>query len=245
MKNRFHCFTLFLLGLLFFIPSFVKADSLTISKFYYNFDTYVPLYLSNKEYIDNYTSSLESSYILASYGNDFIACKIPSPPSLSWTGSVYSYSSSRWGCKLWDSQTNTFSRSGDGAYYNIPIFAYNFVHLNAYVLSSNIFNYDKLSTNYDTIIIPSFTSSVYNKTIPEITINVGDKIPSYLDIYNTYILGPPTHPDNYPILTSFFTTFIDRLSFLCEYISSSYIFLSIFVVLLIYISITLLRRLMK
>ena len=243
MRNRYLSVLLFLIGLLFFFPSIVKADSLTISNFYYNFDTYVPLYLSNKDYIDNYTSSLDSSYILSFNNYDFIACKIPSTPSLTWTGSMYSYSSSRWGCKLWDSQKNTFSRDGAGAYYDVPLFAYNFARLNAYVLSSNTFNYDKLSTIYDTIIIPSFTSSVYNKTIPEITINVGDKIPSYLDIYNTYILGPPTPPDNYPILTSFYNLVITKLAFISDYIYSSYVLLSIFVILIFYFVILLFRRL--
>lgn len=63
-----------------------------------------------------------------------------------------------------------------------------------------------------------------------------DNLYTSVSWYNYY------HGDDYPLLTQFFTLFVEKLVFVTEYISSHYIFLSMFTIFIIYFSILLIRR---
>ena len=78
--------------------------------------------------------------------------------------------------------------------------------------------------------------------IDTFTCNVNDSCP-YIPMYYWYNSTPPTPPDTTPLLTSFITITTDSLAYICEFITSSYIYLSIFVVILLYFVIYLIRRL--
>ena len=65
-------------------------------------------------------------------------------------------------------------------------------------------------------------------------------IPDLLTFYNLYY-SPPIGVDNYPLLTQFYTLVIEKISFLAEYVSSNYLFLS-FLVISLFISIFLLIK---
>lgn len=53
-----------------------------------------------------------------------------------------------------------------------------------------------------------------------------------------------TPPDNTPILTSFVSIVLDKLAYICEFLTSSYVYLAIFVILIFYIVIYLFRGLL-
>lgn len=54
---------------------------------------------------------------------------------------------------------------------------------------------------------------------------------------------PPIPPDPYPLLTSFFTITLEKLSVITEFISSNYLYLTPFVIFIIYFVILMFRRL--
>lgn len=64
-----------------------------------------------------------------------------------------------------------------------------------------------------------------------------------LRFYTIYDIYENLHGDPYPLFTSFFDIVIEKLQLICEFFTSSYIYLSIFVVIMFYFIILLLRRL--
>ena len=101
--------------------------------------------------------------------------------------------------------------------------------------SSNPFIYSSSPISYN-LNNPILNISYNNNTI---VVENGTFIPSLYEIM-TY---SPTPSDNTPLLTQFFTISIEKLQTICDFIVSSYIYLAVIVIFLIYCSIYLLRRL--
>ena len=64
-----------------------------------------------------------------------------------------------------------------------------------------------------------------------------------LSFYTIYDIYEVIHADPYPLFTSFFDVVFEKLQLICEFFTSSYIYLSIFVIFILYFCILLLRRL--
>lgn len=74
--------------------------------------------------------------------------------------------------------------------------------------------------------------------------------PTLLDLYKMHHSDPTLPPepepeDNTPLLTTFYTVVIDKIGEICTFFTSNYLYLSVFVIFLFYISILLLRRFIK
>lgn len=82
-----------------------------------------------------------------------------------------------------------------------------------------------------------------------VNINNGDYIytfdigNNFIGLYNLINYTPPSPPDSTPLLTQFFNISIEKLQLICDFFTSSYVYLSIFVIFILYFVILLLRRL--
>ena len=247
MKKILLTLSVFISSFFLFSKITLADTSFTFSDYYINFDTEYPIFLQNKETILNTLNTYP--YWEQAYQS---IANIPN----SYSFGVYDCSSS--GSYNFSSSGLTYGRCYVYSYSNDYTSVSYTIRTNLNLVTPTVYstyygyfysNYDFIAyltnSGYNSIIIPTYTSTTYNKTIPEIVLHNGDKIPTYDDIYNTYINPPtpPTPPDNYPLLTSFYNLFIEKIYFLCEYIYSDYILLSVLVVLLLYISILFFRRL--
>lgn len=100
-------------------------------------------------------------------------------------------------------------------------------------------------------------SDIYTLTIGNDSITFGSQqtittAPTLLDMYKLShsdpticSVSPPTPPDNTPLLTTFYTVVIDKIGEICTFFTSNYLYLTVFVIFLFYISILLLRRFIK
>lgn len=65
----------------------------------------------------------------------------------------------------------------------------------------------------------------------------------FTSLYNLSLLSPSTPSDSTPLLTSFIDISIEKLQLICDFFTSSYVYLSIFVIFILYFVTLLLRRL--
>ncbi len=235
-------FSLLTLVVFLFSISSVCADT-SFNCYYDNFDTYFTIYLSNEEYFQDLISS-KPNLLISTHNGNFSAVYPTSMLSSSSFGTMVlaNYSSTimyRWNSNSFS--TITFYSSSDISllYTQCPAMN-NGVPSNGFFYSSS--DYYLPTAGYDTLVLPEFTSSVFNKTIPSISIVPGDKIPSYYDLYQEYILTPSGPVDEYPVITSFFTLVLNKFSFITDYFSSNYIYLSIFVIFLLVSFLLLIKR---
>ena len=152
------------------------------------------------------------------------------------------------------SSSNTVYYGSNGLYFSTQNSYYLFYsdlsgiyqggYLNEYNPYSSNFTY--LYSNFDILCIMNGSGNVlnfnYNNDI--YTINVQNNVsvlPSLYVLHDEFIGSQPA--DNYPILTEFYTVFIDKIKFTADYISYNYVFLSVFVVFLFMFAILLFRRL--
>ena len=164
--------------------STVKADTLSFSTYYDDFDYYVSLYIQNKTVIDDMISLYEENNSLL---NPYYFVNITE------NFAVLTYSSSnetKW-------QSSLLPDIVSGSYY--VVFSDNIINTNSpwesnFISSANspesgtIINHGFVYTNnpstYDSILYPSFTSTNYDFTKSSFEIEEGDYIPAYLDLYN-------------------------------------------------------------
>ena len=104
-----------------------------------------------------------------------------------------------------------------------------------FILYSTSSSFNPFASDYGDTLIFSANGNSFS-----IISNTSNHFPSLYEIHETLYFSPP---DDFPLLTSFFTIFSEKLVLLCDYITSSYVCLSIFVVFIIYFVILLFRRL--
>lgn len=234
-------FSLLTLVVFLFSISNAYADT-SVNCYYDNFDTYFTLYLANEEYFENLISSNTNLLITTNNGN-FVAFYPSSMSSSSLFSTIVLANYSSTGMNRWEN--NSFSGWGGWSsnssilYFQCPA-SNNGLPSNGYFYSST--DYYLPTTGIDTLVFPEFTSSVFNATIPSITIAPGDKIPTYYDLYQEYILTPPGPVDEYPVITSFFNISIDKIKLVAEYFSSNYLYLSLFSIFIFIFFLYLLKR---
>lgn len=66
-------------------------------------------------------------------------------------------------------------------------------------------------------------------------------VPTLAELYDVWF-GSPTPTDDYPLLTQFFTLFIDKITYVSEYFVSNYIYLYMFSLFIFFSFILLLKR---
>lgn len=66
--------------------------------------------------------------------------------------------------------------------------------------------------------------------------------PTLYDLHELWYGEPPEPPDNYPLLTQFFTLFIDKITYVSEYFVSNYVYLYMFSLFIFFSFILLLKR---
>lgn len=116
------------------------------------------------------------------------------------------------------------------------------------VQSTVYYNY-YLYTNYPNVSIrwtSSFGDNIYNIVYNDYTFSFSrnmntSPIPSLYDIWLSQ--QPPPPVDNTPLLTDFYTLVLDKIVLICDFFTSSYVYLSIFVIFILYFVILLFRRL--
>lgn len=238
MKKLFSILAPLLVSLFFFIPQ-VKADTYTgtLPDSYFNYNTNNE-YSTLKTYVDNYMQQNNLSYYIIIWGVDIYSNRLyaytySTLPVFAFTQYEYRLS--------WRSFTN----SSQSFYINL-----NSDRVNSDGTSSigfqNIYvgntTYGTIYTLIDTNInlTADFTGgNIYtiHTSYGDFSLSNGVKLPTLVELAN------PTPSDNTPLLTQFFTISIEKLQTICDFIVSSYIYLAVIVIFLIYCSIYLLRRL--
>lgn len=125
-------------------------------------------------------------------------------------------------------------------------------------LSSITFKTNSCSSEFISLFPPYYTSPdyivlsnmnlIFTSYIDNVSYTYIDKVytmPSSSDmrLYTIYDMYTDYNTDPYPLLSDFFTITIDKLKALCSFFTSSYIYLSVFVILMLYFTILLIRRL--
>lgn len=93
---------------------------------------------------------------------------------------------------------------------------------------------------------PTDHSFVFTDSVNTITCATSDtSCPyfSYSNFYNEFYYVDPPPADPTPLLTDFVTLTANKLKYICDYIITSYVFLSIFVIFILYFVVFLFRRL--
>lgn len=231
MKKIFSILTPLFVSLLFFIPNVVKAQEIELS----NSLISSQLSLINSDFFtikDNLScSSSRPYYTIFYYNNSYWAvCRNSSYFQL--------YSSSRYLFYFINSGVDYYKLvNGSVVTASKPVDYIDLMYLSTDPVNmSAILYYSDNITNFLTPL-----NNTYYFTYNSVTYSfVSDQpFPSLYSIY----LDNQSPSDPTPLLTQFFDITIDKLQLICDFITSSYIYLSIIVIFLIYFSILLLRRL--
>lgn len=231
MKRLPYITPLLLFVFFFFFSSEVKADTITLDSS--NISSSMALLNSDFEYVKNNIASQpqcsgRNLFFVFYYNNEYYgACYqfIGNPSSTAFTFQ-YTESTNRIfyyinaGMKIYKYQNGSLSLTSNpintlNIYTNTEGFTYNNL-----LYTSGITAY-YINTQGNTLTF-TYAGNTY-------TIENNSAVPSLYDIY----LNSQTPTDNYPILTSFFTLFLDRLGYLANYITGSYVMLSVIVVILL------------
>lgn len=234
-----------LLVSLFLYPSIVSASEYTgtISSDYFDYDS-DGSYTTLKTYIDDYMQQNNLSYYLIIYVMDWDHATADLSNLYAYVySSVPTYSTSRYGdtayrINLYSSTTSSrlFKKiKGNSIVYNQSGQALN--NVNNYVGDATYgTTYMIIDTNIDFIFSGNNTYN-FTSSYGTFTVSNGVRLKGLVEIANS------SPPDNTPLLTQFFTISIEKLQTICDFIVSSYIYLAVIVIFLIYCSIYLLRRL--
>lgn len=158
---------------------------------------------------------------------------------------LYAYSNASW---------LVISPVNNTDYWNIPKRVRLYCSMNSSTLAINSCNINNYAVTITNTFFPLYSSISLNLTnyndetyvftngdnSYSLVFSQGNTFPTVIDLVDYWNSTPP---DNYPILTSFITTVLEKISLTCEYFSSNYIFLTIFVIFIFYFVILLFRRL--
>lgn len=131
------------------------------------------------------------------------------------------------------------------AYCDFSYSAYNFMDISQVLGGSSTSQllYTPASINWNSnsqpISLYVFTYNNFSFTYNPLT----DELPTLSSLYDYFTSQPTPPPDNTPVLTEFVDLSLDKLALICEFFTSSYVYLCIFVVFLLYFIIYLFRRL--
>lgn len=249
-KFLFSFLTPLFVSLFFFIPQ-VKADTYNLT-----FDTSLFDILSSSTYTtikntaDTYCSSNNCTYYFSykrsqGYRVNYYFPGSPSTPYFFQGSSEYfTYNiqgGGNWRTCAYNSSTGLeISCSSNQSYPSGDI---------EVIFSNNIINsYSLLYSNLSSSVFilsttpPINTTNVYNLSYLNFSgsYSVSNAyIPSLYEIYQQGNIVP----DSTPLLTQFFDISIEKLQLICDFFTSSYVYLSIFVIFILYFVILLLRRL--
>lgn len=129
------------------------------------------------------------------------------------------------------------SVSTSGSYYNSPDWqTYQSGSYSRYLLYAN-FDIPWCSSNG----LGHTLNFTYNGNTYTLVTSSDNHLPTIYDL--DLIFNPPTPTDDFPLLTSFVSISLDKLSLICDFITSNYVFLFMFVIFVFYFIILLFRRL--
>lgn len=181
-------YLLIFVGIISFLGiSSVKADGLSVSTYYDNFDTCISLYLQYEEQVDYMISywaenySDDYPYYFVSIDSFMIYLQYSSSNSTNWITysnelAIDDYS----GQILYNFSTSSYLYN-DGY---LPYFLADNTSLSTWAIINHGFIFDNDPAIYDSILFPSYTSNNYNFSISQFEIQEGDYVPAYLDLYN-------------------------------------------------------------
>ena len=220
MKKMFYTLAL-IVSSFFFFNIEVKADfNLSFNSSYLNdLDTL-------KSIVDNKYPS--SDYIITRQGTSYMLYIIPSSTSV-----LY--------------QCGSYKRLKFGSAVNKY-----YIVINGNVIADGTSSQVSLHTNSDNVIlystldIPTSYSLTFNFTLDDFTTSFtcdGSPLPTESDVYNLSLGSSNSHDSELSIIQSFYEVSISKISYLAEFISSNYIYLSIFgVFILIFVFELIFRR---
>ena len=146
--------------------------------------------------------------------------------------------------------------NSSGLRYNVKsqwvryTFSSDFLSLTNFTSGDNVGNYVSGIYNANFILYSNYNislgdSNIYNYTFLDKVytndVNVEDKFTTIYDIYEDYY-GEPEPVDPTPELTSFYTTVVDKISYLCSYMATNTLFLAMFVIIIFIVIIELIFR---
>lgn len=193
-----------------------------------------------KEYADNFllSNSDYSSYLISKRNSDFIVYFFVN--NCSYSMNKIETSNSR--LIIFFNCNYTSKKYSNNSFSNFISSSSMYQYFQIISPSPYKFRYDTFLYFYDIggNKITNGTNNILNIVSDYYTDEVGpgDDI---LSLYDIYLLNS-SPPDNYPILTSFYTLVISKLSLISTSFINNYIFLTIFVIFLLIFLIELIRR---
>lgn len=118
-------------------------------------------------------------------------------------------------------------------------------YLNPDSINQLVYSSPSAVLNSDSPVVPDTYVFTHEDRTFNYDANSGDPAPTLYTLREYFNASPPTPPDDTPLLTSFVNVVLDKLTLTTDFFTSSYIYLSIFVIIIFYFSICLLRRFTK